>query len=168
MRWQCGKKTFLPSTIFLPHCEPIPPITLTHRFIGLSPGLLPALPTHPPITLTHRFKPLHPIYFPPPTGPPRLSPSDSPPSPPPPHLGPAIQLEDSRFHKTTYAPMIYTALCIMFWMRAYTLLGQVGGGWALEFLRFLGPKRHSPIGSMPFHRAQKTLEFQGPTPSHLP
>ncbi len=33
-------------------------------------------------------------------------------------------------NKTTYAPMIYTALCIMFWMRAYPLLGQVGGGWA--------------------------------------
>jgi hypothetical protein len=31
-------------------------------------------------------------------------------------------------HKTTYAPMIYTALCIIFWMRAYPLLGQVGGG----------------------------------------
>jgi hypothetical protein len=28
---------------------------------------------------------------------------------------------------------------------------------------FLGPKWHSPIGSMPFHRAQKTLEFRGPT-----
>ncbi len=31
-----------------------------------------------------------------------------------------------------YAPMIYTAPCIMFWMRAYPLWGQVGGGWALE------------------------------------
>ncbi len=31
-------------------------------------------------------------------------------------------------HKTTYTPMLYTALCIMFWMRAYPLLGQVGGG----------------------------------------
>jgi hypothetical protein len=29
--------------------------------------------------------------------------------------------------KTTYAPMIYTALCIMFWMRAYPLRGQRGG-----------------------------------------
>ncbi len=54
-----------------------------------------------------------------------------------------------------YAPMIYTAPCIMFWMRAYPLLGQVEGG-------FLGPKWHSPIGSMSFHRAQKTLDFQGP------
>jgi hypothetical protein len=29
---------------------------------------------------------------------------------------------------TIYAPMIYTAPCIMFWMRAYSLLGHVGGG----------------------------------------
>ena len=32
---------------------------------------------------------------------------------------------------TIYAPLIYTAPCIMFWMRAYPLLGQVGGGWIL-------------------------------------
>jgi hypothetical protein len=37
------------------------------------------------------------------------------------------------------APMIYTTPCIMFWMRAYPLRGQVGGGWALEFERILGP-----------------------------
>ncbi len=47
----------------------------------------------------------------------------------------------------------------MFWMRAYPFLEEVGGGWALEFSSFLGPKWHSPISSMPFHRAQKTLEF---------
>ncbi len=35
--------------------------------------------------------------------------------------------------------MIYTAPCIMFLMRAYPLRGEVGGGWALEFLSFLGP-----------------------------
>ncbi len=38
-----------------------------------------------------------------------------------------------------YATMIYKALCIMFWMRAYPLRGEVGGGWALEFPSFLGP-----------------------------
>ncbi len=27
----------------------------------------------------------------------------------------------------------------MFWMRAYPLRGEVGGGWALEFSSFLGP-----------------------------
>ncbi len=45
----------------------------------------------------------------------------------------------TRFIITIYAPMIYTAPCIMFWMRAYPLQGKVGGGWALEFSSFLGP-----------------------------
>jgi hypothetical protein len=71
-------------------------------------------------------------------------------------------------HKTTFAPMIYTALCIMFWMYAYPLLGQVGGGRALEISSFLGHKWHSPIGWMPFHRTEKTRDFQGTSPSHLP
>jgi hypothetical protein len=35
--------------------------------------------------------------------------------------------------------MIYTAPSLMFWMRAYLLRGEVGGGWALEFSSFLGP-----------------------------
>ncbi len=52
--------------------------------------------------------------------------------------------------------MIYTA---PFWMRAYPLLGQVVWDWALEFSSFLGRKWHLPIGSMPFHMAQKTIEF---------
>jgi hypothetical protein len=38
-----------------------------------------------------------------------------------------------------YAPMIYTAPCIMFWMHAYPLHGEVGGGWALEVSSFVGP-----------------------------
>jgi hypothetical protein len=37
-----------------------------------------------------------------------------------------------RYIITIYAPMIYTAPCIMFWMRAYPLRGEVGGGWALH------------------------------------
>ena len=61
---------------------------------------------------------------------------------------------------TIYAPLIYTSPCIMFWMRAYPLHGEVGGGWALEFPIFLGPVK--------WERAQKTREFQGPTPSHFP
>jgi hypothetical protein len=38
-------------------------------------------------------------------------------------------------HNTIYAPMIYTALCIMFWMRAYPLLGKVEGvgPWNSQF-----------------------------------
>jgi hypothetical protein len=54
-------------------------------------------------------------------------------------------------HKATYEPMIYTALCIMFWMCAYPLLRQVGGDWALEFESFLGPvKRHRADRRVPF------------------
>jgi hypothetical protein len=52
---------------------------------------------------------------------------------------------------TIYAPLIYTALCIMFWMRAYPLRGEVGGGWALEFESFLGP--------MKWHRAERRVPF---------
>jgi hypothetical protein len=90
------------------------------------------------------------------------------PAPPPPSVWALKPPSWALVHKTTDVPMIYTTLCIMFWMRAYTLLGQVGGGWAQEILSFLGPKWHSTIGSMPFHRDQKTPKFQGPTPSHLP
>jgi hypothetical protein len=50
-----------------------------------------------------------------------------------------------------YAPMIYTALCIMFLMRADTLRGDVGGGWALEMQSFLGPvKWHQDERRVPY------------------
>jgi hypothetical protein len=39
----------------------------------------------------------------------------------------------------------------MFWMRAYPLQGQVGGGWALEFKSFLGPVK--------WHRADREVSF---------
>ncbi len=42
------------------------------------------------------------------------------------------RVQYARFTKVIYAPMIYTAPCIMFLMHADTLRGQVGGGWALE------------------------------------
>jgi hypothetical protein len=67
---------------------------------------------------------------------------------------------EAHVRKTTYAPMLYTSLYVMFLMRADPLLGQVGGGWTLEISTFLGPKWHTPNGSMPF-RAQKSLNFQG-------
>jgi hypothetical protein len=53
---------------------------------------------------------------------------------------------------TIYAPVIYTAPCIMFWMHAYTLCGEVGGGWALEFPTFLGPVK--------WERADRRVPFQ--------
>ncbi len=57
---------------------------------------------------------------------------------------------------TIYAPVIYTRPCIMFWRRGYTLRGEFGGGWALEFPSFLGPvKWHRADRRVPFG-AQKT------------
>ncbi len=61
--------------------------------------------------------------------------------------------------------MIYTTPCIMLWMRAYLLRGEVGGGWALEFSSFLGPvKWHLADRQVPFG-AQK---IPGPNPLPLP
>ncbi len=57
---------------------------------------------------------------------------------------------------TIYAPMIYTAPCIMFWMRAYPLRGEVVGGWVLEFLSSLGPVK--------WHRADRQVPFK----AHFP
>jgi hypothetical protein len=51
----------------------------------------------------------------------------------------AIIKEEEEAVLTIYAPVIYTRPCIMFWRRGYTLRGEVGGGWALEFPSFLGP-----------------------------
>ncbi len=64
--------------------------------------------------------------------------------------------------------MIYTAPCVMFWMRVYPLRGEVGEGWALEFSSFLGPVKWHRANRRVQFGAQKTREFQGPTPSHFP
>ncbi len=61
------------------------------------------------------------------------------PAPPPPTVWALKPPSLALVHKTTYAPMIYTALCVMFWMRAYPLHGQVGGGWAMEISSFFSP-----------------------------
>jgi hypothetical protein len=53
--------------------------------------------------------------------------------------------------------MIYTAPCIMFWMQAYPLRGQVGGGWALEIESFSAPVKWHRADKQPFG-AQKTRD----------
>ncbi len=54
----------------------------------------------------------------------------------------AITVVHSRVHKTTYAPMIDTALCVMFLMPADTLRMEVGGwGWRWKSRVFWAPKR---------------------------
>ncbi len=61
---------------------------------------------------------------------------------------------------TIYAPIIYTAQCRMFWMRAYPLGGQVGGGWALEFESFQGPVK--------WHRGDRRVSFGAQPPPTCP
>jgi hypothetical protein len=58
--------------------------------------------------------------------------------------------------------MIYTAPCIMFWMRAYPLLGQVGGGWALEFESFLGAGKWHRADIGECHLGPKNSKIPGP------
>jgi hypothetical protein len=43
-------------------------------------------------------------------------------------------------HKTTYGPLIDTALYVMLLMRENPFLWQVGGCWALEISTFFGPQ----------------------------
>jgi hypothetical protein len=57
-------------------------------------------------------------------------------------------------HKTTYGPLHNTALYIMLLMRVNQLF------WA--------PNGTHLTDTMPFHSAQKSLDFQDPTPYHLP
>ncbi len=67
-----------------------------------------------------------------------------------------------------YGPMVYTALYVMLLIRANPLQGQVGVGWALEIDTFLDSlKWHRAVMRVPFG-AQKSRDFQGPTPSLLP
>ncbi len=69
---------------------------------------------------------------------------------------------------TNYAPMIYTAPYIMFWMRAYPLQGEVGGGWGLELDSFLGPvKRHREYRRVPFG-PEKLENFRAQPPPTSP
>jgi hypothetical protein len=59
--------------------------------------------------------------------------------------------------------MIHTAPSIMFWMRTYPLLGEVGGGWALEFLSFLGlVKWHRTDRRVPFQRCIGYFKHMSP------
>jgi hypothetical protein len=90
------------------------------------------------------------------------------PAPPPPTVWALKPPSWAHVHKTTYAPMIYKALCIIFGMRAYPLLGKWEGVGPLKSRVFWAPygTRLSPL--MPFHRAQKILDSMAQPPSHLP
>ncbi len=50
---------------------------------------------------------------------------------------PLMSPSGAHVHKTTFVPLIVTALYVMLLMWANPLLGQVKGGWALEISTFL-------------------------------
>ena len=56
----------------------------------------------------------------------------------------------------------------MFWMRAYPLRGEVGGGWALEFPSFLGPQRELAYPLVPISQGPKNSGIPGPNTFQLP
>jgi hypothetical protein len=61
--------------------------------------------------------------------------------------------------------MIYTAPYVMLLMQANPLRGHVGGGWALEIETFWSLLNDiEPLGEC--NLAEKSRDFQGPTPSH--
>ncbi len=89
------------------------------------------------------------------------------------------ELAESRWKKksylTIYAPMIYTAPCIMFLDACISITRGSGRGWALEFSSFLGPvKWHLADRRVPYHRAQMALAYrldaisQGPKNLRIP
>ncbi len=65
-----------------------------------------------------------------------------------------------RYKLTINEPVIYTAPCIMFWMCAYPLRGQVGEGWALEFESFLDAVKCHRTDK--FYAQELTREVSGP------
>jgi hypothetical protein len=71
-----------------------------------------------------------------------------------------------KWEKTTYAPMIYTALCVNLLMQADPLLGQVVGVGPWKS-RVFGPQMALAYRPDAISQGPKTLDFQGPTPSHL-
>ncbi len=71
-------------------------------------------------------------------------------------------------HKTTYEPMIYTCLCVMFLMRADTLRGQVGGGLRPGKLEFFGPQMALAYRLDAISQGPKNSRIPGPNPLPLP
>jgi hypothetical protein len=62
------------------------------------------------------------------------------PAPPPPTVW-ALKLPSwALVHKTTYTPMIYTALCVMLFMRAASITRASGRGSGPGNLEFSGPQ----------------------------
>ncbi len=89
------------------------------------------------------------------------------PAPPTPTVWALKPFSRALVDNTTYAPIIYTATWIMFWMRAFPLLGQVGGAGPGN-LEFFESKLALPYRLGTISQGQKTPDFQGPNPSTCP
>ncbi len=59
--------------------------------------------------------------------------------------------KEGRMIITIYAPMIYTAPCVMLLMREHPLQGKVAEDWALEIESLVGPVK--------WHRADRRVPF---------
>jgi hypothetical protein len=90
------------------------------------------------------------------------------PAPPPPTVWALKPPSWALVHKTTNAPMIYNSLCVILLMRAASISSASGRGWALEISIFLGPKWHSPIGSIHYTGSKKLLISRAQTPHTCP
>ncbi len=64
-------------------------------------------------------------------------------------------------HKTTYAPMLYTSLYVMFLMRADPFTWASGRGFGPGNLNFFEPQMAHAKGLDAISQAQKSLDFQG-------
>ncbi len=85
------------------------------------------------------------------------------PAPPPPTEWSLKPPSWALVHKTTYAPMIYTALCIMFCMHSYLLLGQVGGvGHWKSWVFWASNGTH--LSARCHFTGPKNSQFPGPPP----
>ncbi len=77
------------------------------------------------------------------------------------------QNTETHVHNITYRPLIDTALSVMVLMRADSLRGQLGGGWALKIETFLGAEkwhRAVPLGECHLG-PKKSRQFLGPNKS---
>ncbi len=69
--------------------------------------------------------------------------------------------------KTTYARMIYMALCVILLMRAASITWASGMGLSPGNLNFCGSQMALAYRLDAISQGQKSLDFQGPNPSPL-
>ncbi len=79
-----------------------------------------------------------------------------------------IQNTVTHVHKTTYEPLIDTALYVNAFDVGKSITWANGRGLGPGNLDFFGPQMVLAYWLDAISQAQKSLDFQDPTPSHLP